>query len=69
MGSYGLNGDRLTFSQMASTMMACIKGMETEKKFLDALGRVRTWKISGQQLLLSDAKGKVIARLSAVHTQ
>jgi len=66
MGGYELAGYHLTFSQMASTMMACMKGMDTEKKFLDALGRVKTWKISGQQLLLSDAEGKVIARFSAV---
>ena len=69
MGSYELNGDRLTFNQMASTMMACTKGMDTEKKFLDALNRVKTWKIAGQQLLLSDTEGQVIARFSAVHTK
>jgi len=67
MGSYELTGDHLTFNQMASTMMACTKGMDTEKKFLDALGLVKTWKISGQQLLLSGSDGKVIARFSAVH--
>jgi heat shock protein HslJ len=54
---------------MASTMMACMKGMDNEKKFLDALGRVKTWKIAGQQLLLSDAEGKVIARFSAVYAK
>src|SRR5215472_5429437 len=69
MGRYERNGDHLSFSQMASTMMACIKGMETEKKLLDALGRVKTWKISGPQLLLCDAKGKVIARFSAAHSK
>jgi copper homeostasis protein (lipoprotein) len=65
MGSYELSGDRLTFNQMASTMMACTKGMDTEKKFLDALDMVKTWKIAAQQLLLSDTEGKVIARFSA----
>lgn len=69
MGSYELNGDRLTFNQMASTMMACIKGMDTEKEFLDTLGRVKMWKIAGRQLLLSDAEGKVIARFSTSHTK
>ena len=67
MGSYELKGDHLTFSQMASTMMACLQGMDTEKKFLDAFSRAKTWKIAGQQLVLSDAEGKVIARFSAVH--
>ena len=34
MGSYKLNADQLTFSEMAGTMMTCLEGMETEKAFL-----------------------------------
>jgi len=65
MGSYELNGDHLKFSQMASTMMACPEGMETEKAFLQALGQVNTWKIAGKQLELFDAAGNLIARFEA----
>jgi copper homeostasis protein (lipoprotein) len=67
MGSYELNGDRLTFGQMAGTMMACPEGMDTEKAFLEALRQVNTWKIAGQHLELFDAAGKLVARFEARH--
>ena len=66
-GSYELNGDRLTFGQMAGTMMACLEGMDTEKAFLDALRQVNKWKIAGQHLELFDAAGKLVARFEARH--
>jgi copper homeostasis protein (lipoprotein) len=61
MGGYELNGSRLTFARMASTMMACPDGMETEQKFLKALGQVKRWKIAERQLELMDGSGKVVA--------
>jgi copper homeostasis protein (lipoprotein) len=61
MGGYELNGEMLTFGQMASTMMACASGMETEQNFLKALGQVKRWKITGHQLELMDEAGKVLA--------
>lgn len=64
-GSYQVNGDQLTFSQMAGTMMACIAGMDREEAFLLALGRVSQWKIKGQYLDLLDADGNVVAKLEA----
>ncbi len=64
-GSYQLSGDQLTFGQMASTMMACAKGMETERSFLEALSRVKQWKIKGQELTLLDADGKQLLRFEA----
>ncbi len=66
-GSYKLNGDRLSLGPMASTMMACTEGMETEKAFLEALGRVSGWRIAGHQLELLDTAGKVVARFEARH--
>jgi heat shock protein HslJ len=66
-GSYELNGDNLTFGQMAGTMMACLEGMDTEKAFLKALGQVKKWKIAGQHLELFDAAGKLVARFEARH--
>jgi heat shock protein HslJ len=62
-GSYQLNGNGLRFSKMAATLMACVSGMETEKAFLHALEQVRTWKITGQQLELTDETGHPVARL------
>ena len=66
-GSYELNGDKLTFGQMAGTLMACPEGMDTEKAFLEALGQVNKWKIAGQHLELFDAAGKLVARFEARH--
>jgi putative lipoprotein len=68
-GSYELKGDQLKFNQMAGTMMACIEGMDTEKAFLDALTQTKTWKISGQQLELFDAGGKLLATFDVRHPQ
>jgi heat shock protein HslJ len=65
MGGYSLEGDNLSFTQMAGTMMACPQGMDTEQAFLKALGSVKKWKIEGQQLELFDLDGKLLARLAA----
>jgi copper homeostasis protein (lipoprotein) len=65
VGGYELKGDKLTFARMASTMMACPVGMETEQDFLKALGNVRRWKIAGEQLELMDGSGKVVAVFEA----
>jgi heat shock protein HslJ len=67
-GSYELTGDSLTFGAMAGTMMACIKGMDVEKDYLAALARVKKWQIKGQELVLLDGEGKVLARFEAQHT-
>ena len=61
MGSYELHGDRLTFSQMAGTMMACLEGIETEKAFLDVLKQVNRWKITEQERELFDAACNPVA--------
>lgn len=65
MGSYELNAGRLTFSQMASTMMACAEGMDTEQAFLRVLAKVETWKVEGRQLSLFDAGGHEVAHFEA----
>ena len=65
-GSYTLDGDKLKFGQMASTMMACVSGMDTEHAFLDALGKTDAWKIAGDKLELLDASGKTVATLQPV---
>jgi heat shock protein HslJ len=64
-GSYELSGARLSLHEMAGTMMACAEGMETESAFLNALERVRGWRITGRELDLLDASGSVIARFEA----
>jgi heat shock protein HslJ len=64
-----VNGDRLTFGQVAITMMACLKGMETEQAFMKTLEEVKVWKIVGEQLELFDSDGHLVARLEAVRTK
>ena len=66
-GGYTLDGSRLTFGQMAGTLMACPTGMDTERAFLNALGQVRTTKITRQHLNVLDASGKFLARFEARH--
>jgi heat shock protein HslJ len=64
-GGYELMGERLTFEHMASTMMMCPSGMDTEQSFLKALGQVKRWKIAGRQLELMDDDAKVVAMFEA----
>src|SRR5271170_1361898 len=49
-GSYVLAGEKLKFGTIAGTMMACLKGMDFESAFHQALPRVASWKINGQGL-------------------
>lgn len=65
VGNYTLDGDHLSFRQIAGTMMACLEGMEIEKAFLQVLPQVNSWKINGQRLDLLDASGRRIAGFEA----
>ena len=62
-GQYLLEGDRLTFGELAGTRMACATGMELETWFLRTLQNVRRWRIEGRELQLMDENERVIARL------
>lgn len=53
MGKYHRADDsQLTFSQLASTRMACGAAAGTEQAFLEALGRTRRVRVIGHHLLL-----------------
>lgn len=55
----------LSLGPMASTMMACEDAKaEQERRFLDALGMVRRWRITDDGLVLSDGAGVVVLRLA-----
>jgi heat shock protein HslJ len=64
-GSYHLNGDRITFSQMAGTQMACINTGGTEDLFRDVLKRASRLTVTGDRLELFDAAGTRLAAFSA----
>jgi putative lipoprotein len=61
MGGYALEGAKLSFSQLAGTMMACAQGMELEQQYHAALARVAGWRLEGGDLVLLDAGGNAVA--------
>ncbi|WP_342595404.1 META domain-containing protein [Salinicola lusitanus] len=66
MGGYRMEGDTLTFSQLASTRMACPGEMATlEQGWLATLSETAHYSISGQSLVLKDAADRTLARLKA----
>jgi Heat shock protein len=65
-GGYTREGDRLSFSRIARTLMACADGMDLEREFLEALEEVTHWRIEGDRLRLFDSEGALVAELKAV---
>jgi putative lipoprotein len=65
-GSYERNGSQLRFKPLATTRMACREGMEQEQRFLDALGAVMRFSISGERLTFYTGDERLILRLKAI---
>lgn len=65
MGGYTLDGNKLGFSKMASSMMFCEGSMETEQGFLLILDKVANWSMDSGLLVLKDGSGNVLAKLRA----
>ncbi len=63
MGGYTLAGSKLSFTQLAGTMMACAQGMDLEQQLHAALTRVAGWRLAAGDLELLDAGGSAVARL------
>ncbi|MEC5386857.1 YbaY family lipoprotein [Uliginosibacterium sp. H3] len=68
-GSYTLDGSRLALGETASTRMACLQGMALESSFLQALSRVASWRVTGEQMELLDASGVSLARFESRYMQ
>jgi heat shock protein HslJ len=64
-GTYTVDDDRLSFSRMAGTLMACPDGMEQERAFHEALGHVTTWRVDGENLQLLDGDGDVVLQFES----
>jgi heat shock protein HslJ len=64
-GVYELSGEKLRFSGVGSTKMACPTGMDTESAFLQALLKVARWRVLAKALELSDSGGVVLAKFEA----
>lgn len=66
-GTYMLKGKRIRLPVVATTRMACAKGvLEQERSFLNALRASATWSVVGHRLLLFDRNGRKVAELAAV---
>jgi copper homeostasis protein (lipoprotein) len=65
-GSYRRTNADLNFSQLASTRMSCMFGMEQAGRFTAALGNVARYRITGRHLELLDASGALQLRFEAV---
>jgi len=61
MGGYVLDGDGLSFSQTASTRMACAEGMDLEQAYLAAIDATTAHTLAGQVLELY-AEDRLLAR-------
>jgi len=60
-GVYRLEGDKIKFTGIAGTLMACPTGMTIERQLHDMFPQVTGWKISGETLQLTNANGTPIA--------
>jgi copper homeostasis protein (lipoprotein) len=63
-GSYTIAGDTLRLGKLASTMMACVQGMEQEQTLLKALATVTRYTITRDTLRLF-AGDDLVTRLEA----
>ena len=66
MGTYTLEGDKLTLGEIAATKMACQEGGEQADALQKALEKVSNFTIHADQLELRDETGLVLARFRAV---
>lgn len=68
-GSYKLNEatSRISFDQVASTMMACPSGMDVEKAFHEMLRAADNYSLNGDRLTLNRARMAPLARFEAAY--
>jgi heat shock protein HslJ len=61
LGGFQLDGERLRFSRLGSTRMACPPAaMAFERRYTEALARVRRWSIDKANLLIQDERGRTL---------
>jgi heat shock protein HslJ/uncharacterized lipoprotein YbaY len=68
-GTYRLDGDKITFTGIAGTLMACTSDMDIEREIQEMFPRVTGWKVSGETLQLTDANGTPIATFESRYMQ
>ena len=65
-GSYTLKGNDIRFGQLMMTEMACVRGMDVERRYADMLDHARHVAVTGDALTLLDESGAEIARFTRV---
>jgi heat shock protein HslJ len=60
-GEYRVEGNRIEFGEIASTLMACMGNgiMEQEQRFHEALRTAETYEVSGDSLVITYAGGQL----------
>lgn len=69
MGSVSVAGDGLAFGPVAGTRRMCEGVMEQENAFLQALESAHHYRITGEDLAITNANGEVVMRCIAVYMQ
>lgn len=68
-GGYKVDGNKLTFSQVAATMKMCLNGMEDEQLFQTAINETAEYELAGENLKLVDGSGAELAIFKAIYLQ
>jgi copper homeostasis protein (lipoprotein) len=64
-GGYEIDDERLSFSVLATTMMACVDGTDVDGELMAALEATRSFRKSAHYLELLDEDGNTVARFEA----
>ena len=64
MGAFREASGTIEIAGLGVTRMFCQDRMETEQSFLDALARVRSYRLDGAILVLLDAAGSAVMKLA-----
>ncbi len=63
MGSVALEGQRILFKRVITTMMSCPQGMAQERSLIEALGQVQRWHLEDRTLMLLNWQQQVLVKL------
>ncbi|MGM9512993.1 META domain-containing protein [Roseateles sp. DB2] len=63
MGSFTLEGQRIAFKRVVTTMMSCPQGVAQERSLIETLGQVQRWHIDDRTLMLLNWQQQVLVTL------
>ncbi|MBB2486913.1 META domain-containing protein [Mitsuaria sp. WAJ17] len=63
MGNFALEGQRIQFKRVLTTMMSCPQGMAQERSLIEVLGQVQRWHIEDRVLMLMNWQQQVLVKL------